>query len=178
MIRWFLLMVFAVTLAVAVVPAFDAAAAPRTQKVTITMTDFRFTPDKITLTAGTRAEITLMNTGKVEHEFMMHDFLSGAAAGQMGQMAGQGGQMSGKMGQMSGSDMHETWERTSYFKGLPLKVVVGGVETSGRDINELLVAPGARAVVKFTPTRKGSFEIACHLPKHYEQGQKGTITVQ
>ncbi|MDQ7843846.1 MAG: hypothetical protein QN141_13320 [Armatimonadota bacterium] len=36
------------------------------------MTDFRFTPARITLQANVPAEIVLVNKGTVEHEFMVY----------------------------------------------------------------------------------------------------------
>ncbi|MDR7486214.1 MAG: hypothetical protein QN149_13365 [Armatimonadota bacterium] len=43
---------------------------------------------------------------------------------------------------------------------------------------EILVGPGQSATLRFTPTKKGTFEISCQISGHYEAGQKGTITVR
>mgnify|MGYP001610998524 CR=1 FL=1 len=32
--------------------------------------------------------------------------------------------------------------------------------------------------MRFTPTKKGTFEFRCAVPGHYEAGMKGTITVK
>ena len=38
--------------------------------------------------------------------------------------------------------------------------------------------PGKRAELKFTPTRKGTFELACHVEGHYEAGMKDVLVVK
>lgn len=127
------------------------------QKVTVTMTEMRFAPAKVTLKAGTTVEIKLVNKGKVKHEFMVYA-LPKAGTTREG--------------------LHEWAEGTSYFKGVEVKVEGGGIEVEGKDIFEIEVAAGKSAEVKFTPTRKGTFEIGCLIEGHYEAGMKGSLTVK
>lgn len=133
-----------------------AGAGATVQKVALTMRDFGYAPSKVTLQAGVPAEITIVNKGKVTHEFMLHTR------------------------PMGGMPMHEWAEANSYFRGV--KVIVGGsgveVRRHGANIYEINVGAGKTAVVKFTPTRKGAFEYACLIQGHYEQGMKGTLVVE
>ncbi len=140
------------------VPA--AAGGAPAQKITITMRDFSYTPDRVTLQAGVPGEITIVNKGKVGHEFMVYT--------------------RPKTG-MSGVQMHEWAEDNSYFRGLQVQVGEGpGIkaERKGQTVVEIVVGPGRSTVVRFTPVRKGTFEMACLIEGHYEAGQKGTLTIQ
>ncbi len=134
-----------------------AAGAGKEQKVAITMTDFKFTPARITLQAGVPAEIVLRNKGKVEHEFMVYAAPKGKV-----------------------SDWDEWVMPNTYFQD------IGEVEgefpgigaVAGTRVFEVEVKPGKTAELKFTPTRKGTFEIGCHVEGHYEAGMKGALTVK
>lgn len=141
------------------VPA--AAGGAPVQKITVTMRDFSYTPDRVTLQAGVPVEITIVNKGKVGHEFMVYTRPKTGTSGMM--------------------KMHEWAEDNSYFRGLQVQVVEGpgiGVERKGQTVVEIKVGPGRSTVVRFTPVKKGTFEVACLIEGHYEAGQKGTITVQ
>lgn len=129
------------------------------QKITLTIRDFKYSPAKVTLRAGVPAEITITNKGKVKHEFMLH------ARPQPG---------------MGGMAFHEWAENNSYFKGLDVVVEGSGiqVERKGKNLVEVQIGAGKTAVVKFTPTKKGTFEYACLITGHYEQGQRGTLVIQ
>lgn len=126
------------------------------QQITITMRDFSYKPNRITLQAGVPAEITLGNQGKVAHEFMVYD-------------------MPKSMGQMMG---HEWVEKTNYFHMVPVTTAGGKVSHHGSDFMELRVAPGKTATLKFTPVKKGTFEFGCMIEGHYEAGQKGVLVVK
>jgi uncharacterized cupredoxin-like copper-binding protein len=52
------------------------------------------------------------------------------------------------------------------------------VERKGKNLVEVRIGPGKTALVKFTPSKKGTFEYACLVTGHYEQGQRGTLTIQ
>jgi uncharacterized cupredoxin-like copper-binding protein len=131
--------------------------AQNVQKITITMREFTFTPARVTLQAGVPAEITLINRGKVAHEFMVY-----AVPRRMG---------SASMG-------HEWVEKNNYFQGLPATVEGGKVTRKGGHLLEIVVGPGQTATLKFTPTRKGTFEFGCMITGHYEAGQKGMLIVK
>ena len=144
-------------LLVSLVPGVVTGAAA--QKVALTIRDFSYTPDKVTLQAGVPVEITIVNKGKVKHEFMLHT--------------------KPKVG-MSGMRFHEWAEDNSYFKGVQVVAEGSGIEVERKGMNvvEVQIGAGKTAIVKFTPTKKGTFEYACLITGHYEQGQKGTLTVE
>jgi uncharacterized cupredoxin-like copper-binding protein len=52
------------------------------------------------------------------------------------------------------------------------------VERAGKDLVMITLAPGEQVVLRFSPTKKGTFEMGCHLPGHYEAGMKGTWVVR
>lgn len=132
--------------------AWGAAA----QKVTIVMRDFSYTPAKVTLQAGVSAEITLVNKGKVAHEWMVYD-----------------------TPMSTGMEMGHEWvEKTNYFHMMPVTASGGKVTRHSGDFMELQVAPGKSATLKFTPTRKGTFEMGCMIEGHYDAGQKGVLVVK
>lgn len=140
-------------------PASGATAGAR--PVTITMGEegarMYYRPARVTLQAGVRVEIALVNVGKKPHEWMVYD-----------------------MPTTPGKPAHEWTERRTYFKGIP--VTVSGparVERSeAGDFIELELKAGQRATVAFTPTRKGTFQMGCLLPEHWERGMKGTLIVK
>ncbi len=135
--------------------AWGAAA----QKVTIVMRDFSYTPAKVTLQSGVPAELTFVNKGKLAHEWMVYDMPKG-------------------MGMMGGENGHAWVEKTSYFHMVPVTAAGGKVTRHGGDFMELKVAAGATATVKFTPTKKGTFEMGCMIEDHYEAGQHGVLVVK
>ena len=134
-----------------------AAGAEKKQKVTITMKDFSFTPARVTLQAGVPAEIVLVNKGKVEHEFLVYETPKRKV-----------------------SDWDEYAMANTYFKNMG--EVEGEFEglgaVAGSSIFEVKVLQGKRAELKFTPNRKGTFEIGCHVQGHYEAGMKAVLVVK
>ncbi len=134
-----------------------AAAAPKVQKVTITMTDFKFTPATITLQAGVPAEIVLVNKGKVAHEFMVYDSPKGKVA-----------------------DWDEYVMGATYFKNMgEIEGEFAGLgAVAGTSIFEVEVMAGKTAELIFTPNRRGTFEIGCHVEGHYEAGMKAVFIVK
>ena len=134
-----------------------AAGAAKREKVTITLTEFKFSPAAITLKAGVPVEIVLVNKGKVEHEFLVYETPKGKV-----------------------SHWDEWVIPNTYFKDM------GEVEgefpgigaVAGTSVFEVEVKPGKRAELKFTPSRKGTFEIGCHVEGHYEAGMKGVLVVK
>jgi uncharacterized cupredoxin-like copper-binding protein len=134
-----------------------AAAAPKVQKVTITLTDFKFTPSTITLQAGVETEIILINKGKVEHEFMVYPAVKGKV-----------------------TDWDAHIMPNTYFKDMgEIKGEFEGTGAiAGTSIFEVEVKPGKTAVLIFTPNRRGTFEIGCHVEGHYEAGMKAVFIVK
>jgi len=149
--RWALVMLF-----VSLGFGWTAGAA-KEQKITIVLNEFNFNPANVTLRASVPAEIKLVNKGKVEHEFQVYVTPKGKV-----------------------SDWDEHAMANTYFRDM------GEVETefegtgavAGTRVFEVKVQPGKEAALKFTPTRKGTFEMACHVAGHYEAGMKGVLVVK
>ncbi len=137
--------------------ALGGAAGAAKQKVTIALSEMKFTPSKITVQAGSAVEFKLVNRGKQKHEFMVY---APPKAG------------------LDGEELEKWAEENSYFKDLELKVEGGGIEVVGTNIFEVEVDAGKSAELKFTPKRTGTFEIGCHIEGHYEKGMKGTLVVK
>ncbi len=132
------------------------------QQVEVQMKEFAFVPSAVTLKAGVPAEVRLVNRGVVEHEFMVYDLGHLHLAG------------------MDPQKMHKELEARSYFRGLVVQVEGKAkmVERMGKDLVMVTLAPAERVVLRFTPVKKGSFEMGCHLPGHYEAGMKGRWVVR
>ncbi len=134
-----------------------AAGAPKAQKVTVVLNEMSFTPARVTVTAGTPVQLTLVNRGKQKHEFMVYTPPRTALAG---------------------DELEEWAKENSYFKGLEVTVETAGVEIGAEALMEVEVGPGRSAELTFTPRRTGTFEMGCHLEGHYEAGMKGTFVVR
>ncbi len=139
-----------------------ATAAGTRQVVEVQMKEFAFVPATVTLRAGAPVELRLVNRGVVEHEFMVYDT--------------KGLHMAG----MDPQKMHKELEARSYFRGIPVQVEgkAKTVERMGKDVVMLLLDPGQQVVLRFVATKKGTFEMGCHTPGHYEAGMKGQWVVR
>lgn len=144
----------------AVILLSTAAGAAPVQKVRLTMRDFGYTPAKVTLQSGVPAELTIVNNGKVTHEFMVY-----AMPRDMASMMG------GEMG-------HEWVEKTNYFKGMHVTTSGGKEKRMAGSLFELRITAGKTAILRFTPMTKGTFEFGCMLADHYEAGQRGVLIVR
>jgi uncharacterized cupredoxin-like copper-binding protein len=151
----------ALTVATIVVLTLAAStAAGPVQKIRVTMRDFGYTPSTITLQSGVPAELTFVNNGKLAHEFMLYDRPKA-----MGMM-------------MGGEEGHEWVEETNYFHMMPVTATGGRVRRHQGDFMELTVSAGKTASLRFTPQKKGTFEMGCMIKDHYEAGQHGVVIVK
>jgi len=134
-----------------------AMAAAKAQKVTITMSDFKFTPKTIAVKAGVPVELTLVNKGAVEHEFMVYVTPKAAP-----------------------DDWDEYVMDNTYFKDMGEVEVVfrGQGAVASTRMFEVELEKGKSATVEFTPAKKGTFETGCHVEGHYEAGMKATFVVK
>jgi len=68
----------------------------------------------------------------------------------------------------------------TYFQGMgEIKGEFEGTGAiAGTSIFEVEVKPGKTAVLIFTPNRRGTFEIGCHVEGHYEAGMKAVFIVK
>lgn len=129
------------------------------ESVTVTMTEFKFTPAQVTLRAGVPAEIRVANKGAVEHEFMVYEKPKASA---------------------TAMDLHDWSRERSYFLGLEPKIEgsVTDLERKGKDVVMIMLAAEKIATIKFTPKKTGTFEIGCFVPGHYEAGMKAVLVVR
>lgn len=160
--RVVLISVISVLVAVGFGVREGAGAAGARQVVELQMKEFAFVPATVTFRAGVPVELRLVNRGVVEHEFMVYD------PGHM-HLAG-----------MDPDTMHRELEARSYFRGLDVRVEGKAkmVERMGKDLAMIALAPGERVVLRFTPKKKGTFEVGCHIPGHYEAGMKGRWVIR
>jgi uncharacterized cupredoxin-like copper-binding protein len=124
--------------------------------VRITMGEFYFRPDTVTLKAGQEVTIELVNQGSVEHEFMV------------------------------GRDVHREDSRPEgymhdFFQGLNVRYTLDKAEFEQKPEHGtgVEVEPGGRATLTFTvpSDRVGEWEMGCFVPGHYEAGMKGRLVV-
>lgn len=137
--------------------SLGASAAPKTQKVTLTLTEFKFSPKNVTLQAGVPVELTLMNKGTVEHEFLLYAVPKGKVE-DMDAFA------------LSTTYFKDTGEIVAEFPGVGMAAAPVLFETE--------VVKGKSVTLKFTPAKKGTFEFGCHVEGHYDGGMKGTLIVK
>jgi uncharacterized cupredoxin-like copper-binding protein len=139
-----------------------AGAAGARQVLELQMKEFAFLPATVTLRAGVPVELRLVNRGVVEHEFLVYE------PGHMN-MAG-----------MDPATLERELKARSYFRGLEVRVEgkAKEVERMGKDLVEIDLAPGQWVILRFTPNKKGMFEVGCHIPGHYEAGMKGRWVVR
>lgn len=153
----FQILVAAALLVLLAVPLAAQGAAE--QKVTITMREeagrMSFRPQRVTLQAGVPTEVVLVNRGSVKHEWMVYPVPT-----------------------KPGRPDHEWAEENSFFKGVKVEVAGGEVTRRKGVLVEVMVKPGKSATIRFTPTRRGQFEMACLISGHWEAGMKGILVVK
>jgi len=150
-------MIFPVVAVLTIGVIAGAIAAP-VQKPTVTMTEFQFAPKTLALKPGTAVELTVVNKGAIQHEFMLYP-------------------IPGSMGMEM--DMDAYGAENTYFKNIgTVEVVSGGKTSRSSRLERVMVGPGKVAVIKFVAKRPGTFEFACHVLGHYEAGMKGVLTVK
>lgn len=118
--------------------------------VEVELGTFFFKPDPIVLKAGERVTLKLVNKSTVEHEFM---------AGQAPSTDGKG-------------------YAEDLFKDVETEVVGAKVEREHAGF-EVVVAAGKTGQLRFTvPAAKGTYEVGCFLPGHYQAGMKGELVIE
>ncbi|MDR7521443.1 MAG: hypothetical protein QN168_03155 [Armatimonadota bacterium] len=134
-------------------------------RVTIAMREWAFAPAVVTVESGTAVDLVLENTGSVSHVFMVYPKPQAPPKG-------------------VGAWYDYVLART-YLQDMGEILVHrrGDLVVTGTRIAEVGVEPGKRVTLTFTPTRRGTFEIGCHLAtggggSHYQAGMKGTLVVK
>jgi uncharacterized cupredoxin-like copper-binding protein len=120
------------------------------------MTDYAFKPQQTKLKVGVPVKITVTNDGKEEHEFYVYE-----------------------TPKTEPKDWEEHAITNTFFKDTgEVKVYANGVKVAGHSMFEFVLQTGQNLRLEFTPTRKGTYQIGCHLPGHYENGMKGVLVVE
>ncbi len=155
--RWLVLGVVATLLVL--VTYGGAGGTAKEQKVTIVLSEFKFAPATVTLQAGVPTELTLVNRGAVIHEFSVY------ATPPAGKKI---------------TEWDEWVIPNTYFQGIgEVKSEIRGFgTTNGTVLFEFEVPKGRSVMIRFVPTRKGTFEMGCHQEGHYEAGMKGVLVVK
>jgi uncharacterized cupredoxin-like copper-binding protein len=119
--------------------------------VVVEMGNFFFKPAVITLKAGDRVTLRLINPSAIEHDFF--------AGRQPDPVAGR--------------------YADDFFKDVQVEVSGAGRATRETGAFRVLVEPlGTAQIVFAVPDRKGTYEIGCFLPGHYQAGMMGKLVVQ
>ncbi|MBI4278744.1 MAG: cupredoxin domain-containing protein [Armatimonadetes bacterium] len=163
-----------------------AWASPSPASVTITMSEHKFEPQRVTVRAGSTVTIRLVNKGILDHEFMVGRTVTKGGPG----------------GNLPDGYMHD------FFDGLTVSAVsasgvarfeAGEAKVTGEAAKTLMAAPKememehghhgfmitlkpkGQAVIRLVvpASRAGSWEIGCFEQNgsHYLAGMKGTFTV-
>jgi uncharacterized cupredoxin-like copper-binding protein len=134
-------------------------------RVGVTMTEYKFSPQTITVEAGTPVDLILENKGLISHVFMVYPRPKSAPKG-------------------TGAWWDYVLANT-YLRDMGEVMVHARDEfvVAGTRLSEVAVGPGKKVTLTFTPTRKGTFEIGCHLAtggggSHYTAGMKGVLVVK
>jgi uncharacterized cupredoxin-like copper-binding protein len=128
------------------------------QVLTVRMSEFAFSPDSITIEAGREVQLTLVNDGALEHEFLV------------------------------GRNPGEGFETDLFDRDASQVTILGGeeyAEGSPEDIAEegyhVEVEPGGQVTLSFTvpASKAGDWEMGCFIDEgaHYLAGMHGTFRV-
>ena len=118
-----------------------------TTVVKVTMLDNRYEPNQVTVPKGRQVTFEFTNRGTANHEALVGD----------------------ERAQMDHAQ--EMMSSTSTDSG-----DMGGMHQSGAG-SAITVKPGKSESITTTFDQAGTFLIGCHVPLHYEQGMKATVTV-
>lgn len=173
-------------------PAVSGQEAGR--KIRISMTEYKFSPARITLRAGERVTLMLVNEGgkKKEHELMVgrgvkkggpfQDRPDGYGADFFGGLAVEVGEARGVSELMAGEARVMGKHGMGMTKGMePMKGMGQGGHGEGHRGFMVELKPGGVATLSFTvPADKaGTWEMGCFSEdgQHYQEGMKGAWEV-
>ena len=125
----------------------NSTAADDARVVKITMLDNRYEPSEVTVPKGQAVTFEFTNKGTVNHEALVGDEQAQADHAEEMKRSASGGH----------GDME-------------------GMEHAGAE-GVITVEPGSSDSITTTFDDSGTVLIGCHVPLHYEQGMKATVTV-
>jgi uncharacterized cupredoxin-like copper-binding protein len=129
-------------------PAVDPALG---RVIEVRMSEFKFSPDTITVTPGEKVTFKLMNTGVVEH-----DFMAGLQA-------------------TPGKGYAIDWIAKAVDGTRPPHTHAGEVHI-GEGVR--VSADWTLTLTVVVPEEKGEYEFGCFVQGHYEAGMKGRLVVR
>jgi uncharacterized cupredoxin-like copper-binding protein len=129
--------------------ACSSVGASGPQTVEVHGDEFKFTPAQVTVKVGQPVKLVFVNDGSVDHELEVEDLGSKDVSLDLS-----------KAGQIPDDEKDEA-------QG----------DAQNNEVHAYAASHGTATVV-FTPTKTGTFEMACRLTGHYEAGMKGTLVVQ
>jgi len=142
----------------------EAAASPDT--IDVTMTDYAYEPDSITVPAGQEVTLRFVNEGAVEHYFVVGDTIISDNDGF-------------EQNLFSGVSIEKNKQTEAHEE----EGEEHAEEEEEHHPNEFELPPGGKGFMTFTlpESKTGTYTIACFetegSKKHYELGMKGTLTV-
>ena len=147
--------------------------------IEVTMADFSYSPAVLRIPAGRPVALVFVNTGVVEHEFMVgRTAVKGDFAADLFE------NVDIEMGNMDAAD-HDHADAGSHEHADPAAQVqadpVEHTHAEGQDDHGtmIVVEPGARGSMTFElpVDLRGEWEMACFIPGHYDGGMHGVVVV-
>ncbi len=135
------------------------------KRIVVTMSEYKINPSRITLEAGQSVDLVIENKGIISHAFMVYPKPAKPYK--------------------SVGDWWEYALANTYFQGMgeitvhtQREVTVDATRVAG-----IALEPGKVVTLTFTPTRKGTFEMACQLSTaagttHFKAGMGGLLVVK
>lgn len=143
----------------------SAATSASPDTIEVTMEDFAYSPDTLTVPVGHDVTLAFTNTGSVEHYFVVGDTITTGRDGFEQNLFSGVSIEKNKQAEGHEGDDEEHEEEEEHHA------------------NEFELSPGGSGTMTFTlpPSKAGTYTIACFETtggkKHYEMGMKGTLTV-
>lgn len=134
-------------------------------RITIAMSEYKFTPATVALEAGKPVDIVLENKGIIAHVFMVYT-------------------KANRPFPQSAGDRWEYVLANTYLKDVGEIMVYSRNEfiVAGTSISEITVEPKKKVTLTFVPSKTGTFEFGCPISSgnvdHYKAGMVGTLTVK
>jgi len=135
------------------------------KRIVVTMSEYKFSPSRITLEAGASVDIVLENKGILSHVFMVYPKPAKPYKG-----VGDWWEYV-----MAKTYFQDTGEITLHNQGA---FALDATRLAG-----VTVEPGKVVTLTFTPTKRGTFEIGCQLSTggagtHFKAGMGGLFVVK
>lgn len=144
----------------------EASETTSTDTIEVTMKDFVYDPDTLTVPAGQKVTLAFTNTGSVEHYFVVGDTITSNNDGfEQNLFTGVSIKKSKQ------TEGHEEDEEEEHEEG------------EEHHENEFELPPGGQGTMTFTlpPEKAGTYTIACFETTgdktHHEMGMEGVLTV-